>query len=372
MGRNAEGPKGGRRTVNDARHNVAAPFGRPAARSEMHGHGPLAFLDSGIGGLPYLSLTRYYLPNLHYIYVADSARFPYGNRSAAEIRRAVCDVVGRLVARHAITAVVVACNTASVVALQTLRNEFSIPFVGVVPAIKPAARTSRKGRVGVLATSRTVGAAYLESLIETHARDCIVVRASGSELVQFVEELTPDVPKAERLRAVEGAVRPLLGESVDTLVLGCTHFTHLADEFREVLGPDVAVIDSRAGVARQVVRVVEERSLVARGEEGRPVQGLPSREGGRSGLETTSQGGESGSGVSDPSAAGGGALVGGEPPPGAMMYVTGSASVPAAAVYRQHGERFDVAFMGALPGDTERSPTELSPTERSLTERSIE
>ncbi len=218
---------------------------------------PIGFFDSGLGGLPYLARVKERLPEESFAYLADSAHFPYGEKSADEVRSRVLAGIGLLCAVADPKLVVVACNTASVVALDELRRKFRIPFVGVVPAVKPAAERSERRRIGLLATSRTVDDRYLEGLIESFAADCEVVRLAAGDLVRFVEY--DYLPGAEE--AAEAALRPLVRElkesRVDAVVLGCTHFTHLEGAIGKAMGASVAIIDSRDGVARQVGRLLD-------------------------------------------------------------------------------------------------------------------
>ena len=218
---------------------------------------PVAFLDSGVGGLPYLAHTRKLLPGFRYIHVADRENFPYGEKEPARIIEASIAVTERLIARAHPLLIVVACNTISVVALAALRARFSIPFVGVVPAVKPAASFSRRHRVGVLATRQTVEGAYLRALVERHARGCTVVSLPASGLVEFVErDLYRAVP-AERTERVRQEVDRFRDQRIDALVLACTHFLHLETEFRVLLDEDgVMLVDSRDGVSRQVARLL--------------------------------------------------------------------------------------------------------------------
>lgn len=219
---------------------------------------PVAFLDSGVGGLPYLAHTRHLLPDRRYVYVADRENFPYGEKEPARIIEASIGVTERLIARAHPVLIVVACNTISVVALEALRARFPIPFVGVVPAVKPAASFSRRHRVGVLATRQTVEGAYLRALIEKHAEGCTVVSLPAAGLVEFVERDLYRAGPAERADRVRREVDRFRSERIDALVLACTHFLHLESEFRTLLdGDGVTLVDSREGVSRQVARLLE-------------------------------------------------------------------------------------------------------------------
>jgi glutamate racemase len=219
--------------------------------------GPIAFIDSGVGGLPYLASTRRFVPGKRMVYAADRENFPYGEKSAEEITRSVLSLTDRLIRKEDPRLIVVACNTMSVVALAALRSRFSLPFVGVVPAVKPAAAASRAKCVGVLATQRTVEGRYLKDLIEKHAAGCRVASLPAADLVSFVEEdyfrSTPEERRARVRREAELFRR----EGVDTVVLACTHFLHLEEEFKAELGKGIAVVDSREGVARQVARLLD-------------------------------------------------------------------------------------------------------------------
>jgi len=218
---------------------------------------PVAFLDSGVGGLPYLAHARGFLPGRRLVYVADRENFPYGEKSRSEVVSATLSVAERLIRRENPRLVVVACNTMSVVALADLRARFSVPFVGVVPAVKPAASLSRRKRVGVLATRRTVEGEYLHGLIEQHAAGCEVVSLSSAALVEFVEKGLYQAGAEEREKCVQQEVDRFTAEGIDALVLGCTHFLHLEREFRSLLDArKIVLVDSRDGVSRQAKRVL--------------------------------------------------------------------------------------------------------------------
>lgn len=224
---------------------------------------PIAFFDSGVGGLPYLEWATKHLPNETFTYLADSSHFPYGEKTVEEVREYVLSGI-RLIRRIADPKlVVVACNTASVVALEELRKEFSLPFVGVVPAIKVAAERPGCKKIALLATSITVDDDYSQNLIHSYADKCEVVRVAGRELVRFVEnELVSS--DASRIRsALRPVVEVLKSHKVDSVVLGCTHFTLLDRALEQEMGEGVAIIDSREGVGHQIVRLLETGGLAA-------------------------------------------------------------------------------------------------------------
>jgi len=210
-----------------------------------------------VGGLPYLEIAKRLLPSERFIYFADRAGFPYGSKSGEEVIALAARAVGALIARYHPKAVVVACNTASALALAELRKRYQpTPIVGTVPAVKPAASSSRAKRIGVVATARMAGDAYLSDLIERWAPDCQVLRRGDQDLVDFVENRMLSATREERLAAVRPSVDAMLAAGVDAIVLGCTHFLYLAAEFAELAGPSVRIVDSRDGVAAQLRRVV--------------------------------------------------------------------------------------------------------------------
>lgn len=224
---------------------------------------PVAVLDSGIGGLPYLSWLQSHLPHESLVYVADNANFPYGEKTPEQVRAAVTSLGQALVDRYHPKLLLVACNTASVLALDALRQALTIPVVGVVPAVKTAA-TLGTGTLAVLATPRTVENDYWENLVREFAPERRVRGYAAPDLVTLVEEGSTAEEREQRL---SGWASRLLGDGVDAVVLGCTHYLHLADDLRRHLGAGVAVIDSRDGVGRRVEKLLEERGALAAARE---------------------------------------------------------------------------------------------------------
>jgi len=212
------------------------------------------FFDSGVGGLSVLAPARALLPAMPVVYAADSAGFPYGTRSEAEIAGRVPALLGRLVERYRPRLVVIACNTASTVALPAVRAALDLPVVGTVPAVKPAAAASRTRVVGVLGTDATVRQPYVDDLAARYAADCAVVRHGSAALVTLAEAKLrgEDLP----VGAVAAAVAPLLAHpTLDALVLACTHFPLLADELGALFGPGVAMLDGGPGIARRIAHL---------------------------------------------------------------------------------------------------------------------
>jgi glutamate racemase len=225
---------------------------------------PVLILDSGIGGLPYLSAARAALPAESWLYLADRAGFPYGTKPREELKALVLALVARVVGRYEPKALVIACNTASQAALEALRRAHpGLPIVGTVPAVKPAAERSRSGVIGVLATAGAVEDPYLDALVARYARGLSVLREGAQDLVSFVERRSVLAGEEERREAVRPYVRRLVDGGADMIVLACTHFLHLRDDIAAVAGPSVEVVDSRSGVVRRLRQVLAERGLLA-------------------------------------------------------------------------------------------------------------
>jgi glutamate racemase len=216
---------------------------------------PILFFDSGVGGLSVLAPTRALLPNTPIVYAADSAGFPYGTKSEAELAARVPALLDRLVERFQPRLVVIACNTASTIALDHARAALAIPIVGTVPAIKPAAELSKSRVIGVLGTEATVRQPYVDNLVAQFAADCTLIRHGSAELVAIAEAKLAGEPVSAE--AVAKAVRPLAeAENLDTVVLACTHFPLLAEELAEAL-PGVRFVDGGPGIARRIAFLTE-------------------------------------------------------------------------------------------------------------------
>ena len=212
---------------------------------------PLLFFDSGVGGLSVLAPTRALLPNAPIVYAADSAGFPYGERSEAELAERVPALLTRLAERFEPRLIVIACNTASTIALDHARAALEIPIVGTVPAIKPAAERSRSRVIGVLGTQATVRQPYVDDLAARFAGDCTIVRHGSPELVELAEAKLAG--RAIALDDVRAAVGPMVDQApaMDVMVLACTHFPLLAEEIATAY-PAIAQVDGAAGIARRI------------------------------------------------------------------------------------------------------------------------
>ncbi|MDQ2903581.1 MAG: glutamate racemase [Ktedonobacteraceae bacterium] len=225
---------------------------------------PIGVFDSGAGGLTILSALRQRLPHEDYIYIGDTAHCPYGVRSDSEIADLSIQACRFLIEQGA-KLIVVACNTASQAALNTLRATLPVPFVGVVPAVKPAARATRKGRVGIAATNQAARATYLRQLIDEFAEGIQVYAIGCPELVTLVELGELDGPLVEE--TVRQALHPLLVEDVDVIVLGCTHFPAMRAVIERVAGSQVQIIDSGVAIARRTQAVLDTDDLIHPGDQ---------------------------------------------------------------------------------------------------------
>lgn len=219
---------------------------------------PILFFDSGVGGLSVLQPTRAILPNAPIVYAADNAGYPYGTKSEAELAARVPTLLGRLVERFRPRLAVIACNTASTIALEHVRAALDIPVVGTVPAIKPAAELSKSRVIGVLGTNATVRQPYVDDLAARFAADCTVIRHGSAELVDLAEaKLAGDtVP----LEAIHDAIAPMFihpdAEKMDVMVLACTHFPLLAEEISAAF-PSIVQVDGGQGIARRIAHLTE-------------------------------------------------------------------------------------------------------------------
>ncbi|NOY09390.1 MAG: glutamate racemase [Spirochaetes bacterium] len=229
---------------------------------------PVLFFDSGVGGLPYLLHARKQLPGERFVYLADRVNFPYGEKTVPEIRNAVFRSIERINRVEKPKLIVIACNTASVVALSDLRSKFNLPFVGVVPAVKPAADFSDNGKLAVLATLRTTEDIYLKKLIDDFAAGKEVKRFAEGNLVQFVEKKFFDTSKQEKLDLLSSTLHEVKKNKYNTVVLGCTHFLLMEEELREVLGEKIRIVDSRDGVTNQIKRMLESYNLISKSKTG--------------------------------------------------------------------------------------------------------
>jgi glutamate racemase len=232
---------------------------------------PLLFFDSGVGGLSVLTEVQKLLPHAPIVYVADNAGYPYGTKSEAEIAARVPALLGRLAERYHPRLIVIACNTASTIALQHVRAALDVPIVGTVPAIKPAALASKTRAIGVLGTQATIRQPYVDKLSAEFASDCLVLRYGSARLVDLTEAKLRGEPVALDDVKVEldGLLGQPGGERIDQVVLACTHFPLLREELRAVAPSGTSFVDGAAGIARRVAHLTTGQLWPSTPTEGR-------------------------------------------------------------------------------------------------------
>ncbi|MFA5970504.1 MAG: glutamate racemase [Sphingomonas sp.] len=229
---------------------------------------PILFFDSGVGGLSVLGPTRALLPQAPFVYAADSAGFPYGTKSESEIAARVPALLGRLAERYRPRLIVIACNTASTIALAAVRAALDLPVVGTVPAIKPAAALSRTRVIGVLGTEATVRQPYVDDLSARFAGDCTVIRYGSADLVQAAEQTLhgETVDPSRFSAALAGLFEQPDGNRIDVIVNACTHFPlveaqlHAAAQRARIsgaAGADIGFVDGSGGIARRVAHLTQ-------------------------------------------------------------------------------------------------------------------
>ncbi|MEK7892338.1 glutamate racemase [Burkholderia contaminans] len=221
---------------------------------------PIGIFDSGLGGLSVLRAVRAQLPDESFIYVADSHHAPYGPRDEAFITERTL-AIGQWLAREGAKALVIACNTATARAIATVRELLSIPLVGVEPGIKPAAALSASGVAGVLATQSTLNSPRFQALLDRYGAGRRFICQPGHGLVEAIERGDTNSPALRAL--LDSYLQPMLDDGADTLVLGCTHYPFFAETIRDLVGDRMTLVDTSDAIARQLVRVLDERNLRA-------------------------------------------------------------------------------------------------------------
>ena len=234
---------------------------------------PLLFFDSGVGGLSILAPARAALPNAPIVYAADSAGFPYGTKSEAEIAARVPALLGRLVERFRPRLAVIACNTASTIALSAVRAALDIPVVGTVPAIKPAALLSKSRVFGVLGTDATVRQPYVDRLTAEFGADCTVLRHGSAALVQLAEAKLRGEPLDPAIArdALAGLLDQPGGDRMDTVVLACTHFPLVEAELAAAAPRPLAFVHGGDGIARRIAYLTQGQEWPASRPSGKAV-----------------------------------------------------------------------------------------------------
>jgi len=219
----------------------------------------IGVFDSGIGGLSILRELRRQLPRENFLYIADLAWSPYGNKPTGLLIDRAEELTRFLLERN-VKAIVMACNTATAAAIATLRTRHTLPIVGVEPGIKPATQTTITGVAGILATQRTIDSEKFQALLNQFSQSTTIIPQPCPGLAEAIDEGGSNLALREQL--IRHFTAPLLAQGADTLVLGCTHYPLIADEIRAVVGDQVHLIDTSAAIARQVVRQLESNGIL--------------------------------------------------------------------------------------------------------------
>ncbi len=225
---------------------------------------PIGIFDSGVGGISVLKHIHALLPHEDLIYLADSKYAPYGNKTAQEITQR-CLILSDDLLQKNVKAIVVACNTATAAAIDTLRDTFDIPIIGMEPAVKPAAEASKNGVIGVLATVGTLKSAQFAALLESYGRHVKVVTQACLGLVECIERGELNTLQTKTL--IRQYTAPLLAEGADTIVLGCTHYPFVKEVIQDIVGEKITLIDTGAAVAKQLKRQLQEKSILSASKE---------------------------------------------------------------------------------------------------------
>jgi len=231
----------------------------------MSNNRSVLFIDSGIGGIPYCDDFHEKNPQEEVCYLADTKNFPYGPRGKDELASILITLTEKLVKTIDPKLIILACNTATVSALPQLRMKFPhIPFVGTVPALKPAALVSQNGKVGILGTKRTIDEIRALNLAN---KTCEIFGIAAPELVEFIEKHFNKASENEKTEVVRKYINIFKREGADSLVLGCTHFLYLLKEFRSEASPNIVVFDSLDGITKRVDFLLDENNRELRAEK---------------------------------------------------------------------------------------------------------
>ncbi|RJP51812.1 MAG: glutamate racemase [Anaerolineaceae bacterium] len=242
----------------------------------MSSNNPIGIFDSGVGGLSVLREVRALMPNENIIYFGDQGHVPYGPRSMRQIQN-FSEGITRFLLGHGAKIIVVACNTASAAALKHLRATFSdVQFVGMEPAVKPAAEKTQTGKVGVLATPATFQGELYASVVERFANGVELFQNTCPGLVNQIEKGELNAPQTRAI--LEDALLPMLEKNIDTVVLGCTHYPFVIPLIERIVGEKVRVIDPAPAVAKQVKRLLEAGGMVNQNREKGTVRFITSGE----------------------------------------------------------------------------------------------
>ncbi|MDO9039679.1 MAG: glutamate racemase [Lutibacter sp.] len=220
----------------------------------------IGLFDSGIGGTSIWKEVVKLLPNENTIYLADSKNAPYGEKSSEEILALSIKNTEYLISKDC-KLIIVACNTATTNAIDYLRKNYTIPFIGIEPAIKPAALLSKTGAIGILATKGTLSSKLFEKTTKEYTKNITTIEQDGEGLVPLIEEGKLNSPEISTLLTTY--LKPMLQFNIDHLVLGCTHYPYLIPQIKKIVGENVTIIDSGEAVAKQTKAVLEKHNLLS-------------------------------------------------------------------------------------------------------------
>jgi glutamate racemase len=241
---------------------------QPSDQARSSDERAIGIFDSGIGGLTVVNAVFDLLPQEQVIYYGDTANIPYGSKTESVIREFSFKITEFLLAKNC-KAIVVACNTASAAALDALRKHWpEIPFIGMEPAVKPAAKLTQTGKVGVLATAGTFKSQRYAKLMETYAEGVEMIENPCVGLVKLIEQKKVNHPETKAL--LESILRPMEAEGVDTFVLGCTHYPFVEVLINEIIDEAEHIINPAPAVARQLKNILEKRGLLHKGKPDPP------------------------------------------------------------------------------------------------------
>lgn len=217
-------------------------------------HTAIGMFDSGVGGLGVFQAVRQMLPDQSIVYVAGNKYFPFGEKTPEQLQVISENMVNFLIKQHNVKMVVIACNTATVSSLAYLRSKFTIPFVGVVPVVKPACELTKTGCVAILSTPVTAQSVYIQELIKKFGQGKRVLNIGCPGLVNLIEFGKLDTPELEIL--LRALVEPVLEQKADIIGLCCTHYPFMREQLQKIVGPTVTILDSNEPVAQQIKRVL--------------------------------------------------------------------------------------------------------------------
>tara|TARA_B110000238_G_scaffold177273_1_gene199033 strand:+ start:53 stop:856 length:804 start_codon:yes stop_codon:yes gene_type:complete len=226
---------------------------------------PIGIFDSGIGGLSVMAHIQSLLPDESLAYIADSFHAPYGLKSHHEILLRSKVIIDYLINTKSAKIIVVACNTATAAAIKELREIYQIPIIGMEPAIKPATKSTKCKRVGILATNGTLESAKFSALLETYSGDIDFYTQPCPGLVEIIEQ--GKINNLSTKNLIQKYLNPFISAEVDTIVLGCTHYTFIKNIIKNIMAPEVRIIDTGLAVAKQVKSELENFSLLSKSKE---------------------------------------------------------------------------------------------------------